>query len=210
MIKSKHMQRSPRVPVPIPLMPGAWNVQFISSYSFFRANCGAIGINALRAIELARAERDAEEHGLEIVWQEDNDMEIDWATDSASAVNRCEHEHDGRHIITSKEWRRRTNGHEDGSLDSRCPYSRDVALWGCVVVRRCGSACKGGETWLQYCKECEIVTSLWGIGSEPGSDYARMVEAELLSEAIGTLKGKDRAAMAVTRARGREYVGRGL
>lgn len=219
---SKYVQRSPRGPVPAPLsrmrqtdharqyLLTGYFIRFAESYSFFRADAvGIVGKAALRAIELARAERDADDYGLAVVWWSDDDADIDWTTDSASALNRCEREHDGRHVITLREWRRRTDKHADGSLESECQYAAVVEMYGAVVVRKCAE-CGERAVWNEPCKDCETLDSLWGIDSGPDSDYGRVVAAELIAEAIAGIKEREQREMQVSRERGKQYVGRGL
>lgn len=222
--RSKYSQRSPHSPIPTPLWdngttavsPGGkkWTWHEIKAYSFFRKNAGGVmGRSALGAIDLARAERDADDYGLTVIWEMDTYTEIDWSSDSASAMNRCAHEHDSRHHMNRESSGGTGEAHQWGNLYSKCPYSREVELWSATVVRLCGE-CSEMAVWERPCRNCEHLNSLHGIdlGSDSGlgSNYKRVVEAELLEDAISEEQQSASMDMDVSRARGREYVGRGL
>lgn len=192
--RSKYEQRSPRQPVPVPFKQRArlnagWRyTSLMEAYSFFRENAGGIVGESVRiALDLARAERDAEEYGLAVEWEADDEAGSEYyhgryaeykdAACCQRAMRRCQFERHncGRSVV--------------------CDRHDEHMFYGAVVHRD---------------DEPEYGWALWGIDDNDPRGYGRVVAAELLSEALASIRKDEDDDMQRSRERGRQYVGMGV
>jgi hypothetical protein len=173
------------------------------------------------AFERARAIESANNRGIAFTWETDSDFEPGDTPDNASAINHCEYVHGGRHVKSRAvdSGFAGGRGHWHGELDSRCSFSAaeryDASA--CIAYLLCDVHAEWETGRPNECQDgCEVLASLCGIQESRDfheqSRYRREVEADLAHEALTILdeRALSAAALSTCRARGVEYIGRGV
>jgi len=109
---------------------------------------------------------------------------------NANVLNRCEHEHNGRHVRSRGDsGHKGGRGHYDGELSGVCCYARnsyDVSR--CVLWERCED-CEDRVERRDGCKHCKVLASIGGVeesnDNRERDSYRMLLEDELLAEALG-------------------------
>jgi hypothetical protein len=135
------------------------NNALLNAFRFFHEHAGCVvGKRAVGAIALARAERDAAARGLSVTWEADD---TPWDGDCPAP----------KIVAVATVY---APGVDPSTTDGRFPYADGP---------RRGFVPAGG-----IYRKREVLASLGGIGLDSWrDDYVRVVEAELLSEALENL-----------------------
>ena len=125
-------------------------------YRFFHENAGyVVGESAKCAYSLARAEELGEAYDLDVDWEWDDDPDLSW----------CECKGDNETCIRCGS--RMYSGQECVSPDGHDYHDHEVMV-----------------AYVTPPESCERLAALGGIVDALGTPYQRVVEAELLAEAI--------------------------
>jgi hypothetical protein len=175
-------------------------------------------------LALAEARRmvRAEDEGLRFLWVWDDGYTEDGdCVHNASLLNRCQHEHDGRHIVKGSREGCGCgdgNGHRHGQLYGECNFAPNWEPMGCMVWLPCSEHADGGryddEREMRQCPDCEELGALWGIQESDDrrerDSYRRSVEADLASEALHELDKRQAAEDVRTEVARVRYLANGL